>query len=87
MVRRNFFPFRNDLFANFGAVSASGVEFAAFRRIYRAGDIAFEDLKVFVQAFAHLFIGMQELDDTFQSKKFALQGNEDFRISGTWNFW
>ena len=48
MVRRNFFPFRNDLFANFGAVSASGMEFAAFRRIYRAGDIAFKNLKIFM---------------------------------------
>ena len=43
MVRPDLFPRRDDLRADLCAVLAARVEFAALRRVDRAGDIAFED--------------------------------------------
>ena len=34
--------------------------------------------KIGVESFFHLLVGLQQLDDAFKCKKFALQGNEQF---------
>ena len=43
VARRHFLPFRHGVLADFGAVRAARVEFAALRRVDRAGDIAFQN--------------------------------------------
>ena len=48
MVRRNLFPLRHNLTANFRAIVTSCVEFAALRRVDRTGNIAFQNMKLAV---------------------------------------
>ena len=37
-----------------------------------------QNLQIAVEALAHLFVGVQQLDDAFQREEFALQRNENF---------
>ena len=46
VTRRHFLPLRHGMLADFRAVRAARVEFAALRRVDRAGDIALEHRKV-----------------------------------------
>ena len=70
---------RDDCFEHMLGETAFGLGLYLARQLVAGivhGEQYAEDLQVFVQAFANLFIGVQEFNDAFQRKKFALEGNE-----------